>query len=50
MKINEKWLIIQSVKKIIVHHPAYFWPFLKAQAEKTDATLNKGDSPTTSAF
>ena len=32
--INGKWLIIKGVKKIIVQHPAHFWPFWKAPEEK----------------
>ena len=34
MEINGKWLTIQCVQRIIVQHPVYFWPFLKAPAEK----------------
>ena len=35
LEINVKWLFIQGVKKeFIVQHPAHFWPFLRAPAEK----------------
>ena len=40
MKINGKWLIIQSLKKIIVQQPSYFLALFEGPSIKTDSTLS----------